>query len=229
MRAKGKAALRTSTLDTDELPSASLIKVDSLGAAQQSCLSRESSLVSALQLSSSLRSLDRVDSGSSSSNSSLAAPDVARSPDAIQRSATDPLPRWTSNLTVSTSQRLGSTAAVASTTTAPPAAVTAAADDDDSDDESVGSQLVSPSSALAGPADDAFWCEDCELHCEWEDGVVAGWFQDLGHPELLEMLHSEEEVDAVDKMITTGKQQQEPARTTSGMSMDAVYTSSLYG
>lgn len=204
MRAKGKALLRSSTTEADEQQHAPAL--------DELC-----SLSHGGQLES--KHIDRFDSGSSSMEAQLFNMCTSPASHSYQRSATALLPAWTSTLTVNTSTQGG----VHTTTAAGPAIsrdqVTAAVAEDNHSPHSPG-PLVWPGSAAAVAGDDAFWCEDCELHCEWEDGVVASWLTDMDHPGLLEMLHSEEELEA-----TAAPQ---PVDLTPRATVQAVYSSSLY-
>lgn len=206
MRAKSKASLRSSTLETEGLPST--LAESPFSPRTSSQLQHQPS-----------GGIDRLGSGSSSCSMDAQLSHMCSSPASYsyQRSATDPLPNWTSGLTVNTSSRVASATAAAGSDPnvariSTPAAVV------EELDEGLDSPVVSPSSAGA-VADDAFWCEDCDLHCDWEDGIVASWFKDTDHNELLEMLHSEDEVQPPAA---------EPVRMGSNVSVQAVYSSALY-
>jgi hypothetical protein len=97
-----------------------------------------------------------------------------------QRAATDPVSLWVQTGSITNSQKLPQLLAASG--------IIPAYDEDDDE------PLASPLSPGAGAA-----AQDDE-HCEWEDGVVAGWLDGIDPSELM---HNEDE-------LQQPKQQQQP-------------------
>lgn len=217
VRARGKAALRSSTLEFYEA-------VPSL------TLGEPLTPPGPLQQQTSSEHVDQLDNGVSRSSSVEAQLSStygkSRSPSGFsyQRATVVPQPSWAAALTSTTNMEPGSTNALAALSNGPPAPGTVLAAPATAEaaefDSPLHSSLVSTSSVEAEAGDDAFWCEDCELECEWEDGVVAGWLRHQEHNGLLDILHTEEELNSVRGDHGTP--------ITSRISLQAVYSSSLY-
>jgi hypothetical protein len=99
-----------------------------------------------------------------------------------QRAATDPVSLWVATGSITNSQKLPQLLAASGIIPA----------DDEDDDEPLASPL-SPGAGVAAEADP---------HCEWEDGVVAGWLDGIDPSELM---HDKDELQQQPK-----KQQQQP-------------------
>ncbi|WIA29208.1 hypothetical protein OEZ86_011719 [Tetradesmus obliquus] len=115
-----------------------------------------------------------------------------------QRAAADPVSLWVATGSITNSQKLPQLLAASGIIPA----------DDDEDDE----PLASPLSPGAGHAADA------DPHCEWEDGVVAGWLDAMDPSELMhddgELCHSKQQQPRVQQQ----KQQQLEQQRSSGVS-----------
>jgi hypothetical protein len=117
----------------------------------------------------------------------------------FQRAATDPVSLWVATGSITNSQKLPQLLEASGIIPA----------DDEDDDE----PLASPLSPGAGHAADA------DSHCEWEDGVVAGWLDGIDPSELM---HDEDELHQPKQQQqqpqVQQKQQQLLQQRSSGMS-----------